>query len=60
MIVNNNNKERTWRIVELAIPAEYKVKLKESEKRAKYQDLAWEMKKYGTWKWREYQLKLVR
>ena len=40
-------KKRTCRIVELAVPAEHKVKLKENEKKNKYLDLAWELKK--TW-----------
>ena len=40
MIVNNNKKERSDRIVDFAVPADHKVKLKESEKRDKYHDLA--------------------
>ena len=42
---NNNNKKRTCRIVDFAIPADHEVKLKESEKRVKYLDLARELKK---------------
>ena len=34
----------TSRIVDFALPADHKVKLKESEKRGKYQDLAKELK----------------
>ena len=30
--------------------------MKESEKRDKYQDFAWELKNYKTWKWRWNQL----
>ena len=38
-------KERTCRIVNFAVPADHGVKLKESEKRDKYLDLARELKK---------------
>ena len=38
-------KNKTCRIVDFAIPANHKVKLKESEKKDMYLDLAWEMKK---------------
>ena len=40
-------KKRTCRIVNFTVPAEYWVKLKESEKRDKYLDLARELKNYG-------------
>ena len=33
---NNNNKERADRIVDFAVPADHRVKLKESENRDKY------------------------
>ena len=46
MIVNK--KRRTCRIVDFAIPADHRLKLKETEKRNKYLDLARGMKKYGT------------
>ena len=36
---------RTCRIVDIAVPAAHRVKLKESKKRDKYQDLARELKK---------------
>ena len=36
---------RTYQIVVFAVPADYRVKLKESEKKDKYQDLARELKK---------------
>ena len=44
---NNQKKKkmRTCRIVDLGVPADHKVKLKESEKKDKYLDLAWELKK---------------
>ena len=41
MIDNKNNKKEN-------LPADHKVKLKEIEKRAKYQDLARELKNYET------------
>ena len=40
-----NKKKRTCQIVDFAIPADHKVKLKESEKIDKYLDLARELKK---------------
>ena len=43
MIVNK--KETTYRIVDFAVPVDHRVKLKECEKRDKYHDLAWELKK---------------
>ena len=36
---------RTCKIVDFAVPADHRVKLKESEKKDKYLDLAWELKK---------------
>ena len=42
------------RIVDFVIPVELKVKLKETQKREKYQDVARELKNYGTWKWQWY------
>ena len=45
--------------MDFAVPADYSVKLKECEKKNKYPDLAWELKKNcGTWKcywWSWYQ-----
>ena len=42
-------KQKTWRIGDFAVPAKHRVKLKESEKRDKYINLARELKKnYGT------------
>ena len=38
-------RERVYRILDFAVPAYHRVKLKESEKRDKYLDLAWELKK---------------
>ena len=40
-----NKEKRTYRIVDFAVPADNRVKLKESEKKDKYQDLARELKK---------------
>ena len=58
---DSQQKKRTFRIVDFAVPAHHNVKLKESEKSDKYLDLARELKKiYGTWKWQWYQLLLVR
>ena len=38
-------KKRICRIADIAVPVEHRVKLKESEKREKYLDLARELKK---------------
>ena len=44
MIVDK--KRRTCRIVNIAVPVEPRVKVKESKKRDKYQDIARELEKY--------------
>ena len=45
LIIINHKKERTCRIVDIAVPANHRVKLKESEKKDKYLDFAKELKK---------------
>ena len=40
-----NKKKRTCKIVDFAIPADHRIKLKECEKKDKYLDLAMELKK---------------
>ena len=45
IIVNKRERESTCRIVDFAVPADHRVKLKDSEKKDKYLDLAWELKK---------------
>ena len=42
---NQQQKKRTCKILDFAVPADHRVKLKESEKKGKCLDLAWEMKK---------------
>ena len=42
---NNQQKKRTCKIVDFAVPADYRIKLKECEKKDKYFDLARELKK---------------
>ena len=42
-----NNKKRTCKIVDFAVPTDHRIKLKESEKKYKYLDLARELKNYG-------------
>ena len=42
---NNNNKKRIWKIVDFAVPADDRIKLKDCEKKDKYLDLARELKK---------------
>ena len=52
VIINNNNnkkkkekKKRIYKIVDFAVPANHRIKLRECEKKNKYLDLAREMKK---------------
>ena len=60
-IVNKKKKKkRTCRIVGFAVPTDPRAKLKESEKKDKYQGLERELKNYGTWKWRWCRLWLAR
>ena len=52
-----NKKEKTCRIVDCAVQADHRVKLRENEKRDKYLKLARELQKNcRRWKWRWYQL----
>ena len=46
---------RICRLVNSAVPADHIIKMKESEKKDKYLDLARELKNYGTWRWQLYQ-----
>ena len=39
--------QQATRIVDFAVPADYRVKLKECEKKGKYFNLAWELKNTG-------------
>ena len=45
IIINKKKKERTCKIVDFAVPADHRIKLKECEKKDKYLDLARELKK---------------
>ena len=40
VIIINNKKKRTCKIVDFTVPADHRVKLKESEEKDKYLDLA--------------------
>ena len=42
---NNQQKKRTCKIVDFAVLADHRINLKECEKKDKYLDLAWELKK---------------
>ena len=54
---NNQQKKRTCKIIDFAVPADHRIKLKECEKKDKYPNLAMELKKnYGTCRWQLYQL----
>ena len=44
-VIIKNKKKRTCWIVDFAVPTGNRVKLKESKKKDKYKDLAWELKK---------------
>ena len=52
IIINNQKKKkRTCKIVDFAVLADHRIKLKENKKKDKYLDLARELKKsYGTWR----------
>ena len=45
LIIINNNKKRICKIVDFAVPADHRIKLKECEKKDKYIDLVRELKK---------------
>ena len=45
MIIKKKKKKRICKIVDFAVPADHRIKLKECEKKDKYLDLAWELKK---------------
>ena len=45
LIIINKQKKRICKIVDFAVPADYRIKLKECEKKDKYLDPAWELKK---------------
>ena len=45
IIINKKKKKRICEIVDFAVPADHRIKLKESEKKDKYLDLARELKK---------------
>ena len=45
IIINKKKKKKICKIVDFAVPADHRIKLKELEKRDKYPDLAKELKK---------------
>ena len=47
---NNQQKKKICKIVDFAVPADHRIKLKECEKRDKYRDLARELKKLWSMK----------
>ena len=51
--------KRNRKIVDFALPADYRLKLKECEKKDKYLDLSRELKNNGKWIWQLYQSWLV-
>ena len=40
--------------MDFAVPADHRIKLKDSEKKDKYFDLARELKNFGKWRWQFY------
>ena len=48
LIIINKKKKRTCKIVDFAVPADHRIKLKECEKRDKYLDLARKLKLWNT------------
>ena len=51
-----NKKQRACKIVNFAVPADHRIKMKECEKKDKYLDLVRELKNCGTYRWQLYQL----
>ena len=49
IIKKKKKKKRTGKIVDFAVPADHRIKLKECEKKDKYLDLARELKKNKLW-----------
>ena len=49
ILYNNQQKKRSCKIVDLTVPANHWEKWKENEKKDKYLDLAWELKKLCPW-----------
>ena len=47
LMISNQKKKITCRIVDFHVPAYHSVKFKENEKQDKYVDLAWEQKTLG-------------
>ena len=45
LATTKKKKMRTWKIVDFAVPADYRIKRKECENKDKYLDLARELKK---------------
>ena len=45
IVINNNNKKRTCKIVGFVVPTDHRIKMKESEKKDKFLDFAQELKK---------------
>ena len=50
-VIVNKKSKRTFRIVDFAVPANYRVKIKECEKRDKYFTLPENKESYGTSEW---------
>ena len=50
-----NKKKKNGKIGDFAVQADYRIKLKECEKKDKYVDFVRELKKYGTWRLQLYQ-----
>ena len=60
IIINKKKKKRTCNIVDFAVSADHRIKLKECEKKDNYLDLARELKNCCTCRWQLYRLQLVR
>ena len=56
---SNQQKKRTCKIVDFAVPADHRIKLKDREKKGEYLDIARELKNYGTCRWQLYKLWFV-
>ena len=56
---DNQQKKRTCKIVDFAVPADHWIKLKEVKRKISTWTLLGNWKKYGTWRWQWYQSWLV-
>ena len=57
-VLVSDSKKTCW-IVDFAVPADHKIKIKENEERDEYLYLVRKLKSCGTWRWSWYQMQLA-